>query len=283
MIQQDKRHAEGTAQPIAPAKPSDPIAPVVMPAAPVPVPIAPASPAPVAPAPAKLAVAVPTVPATPPPAAPVPAPPEKKLKLAETPEAKPVPATASVPAGKPGPAPVPDKSGAAAFVSLSSSRGIPLVLLNRTLGAVVLLLIALVGYSIGDIRPGIAKDLERQISGAGNLPIRAMRVSEEAVLPVDSYLDKANSRNIFAPKLSTKDGGSAPVEAVGSPKDLKLVAVSMDSASASDSTAIIKNKTDSKTYFVKPGQTIGSTEYVLDKVFGDHVVIKLRRQEFELK
>ncbi len=298
LIQQDKRHADGAVPQNNVQKPSEapsaaPVVGPVVPVAPVPAPgsggLGSAKPAP-----APQAVA--PVPALPPVQAAVnpPGPAEKKLKLAEVQESvptKPVPATPVPEAPRPVPAPVQepvktptvDVAGGASFVSLSSSRGVPLVLLNRILGAVVLLLIALVCFRMGAIRPGIAEALEQQVSGAGNLPIRTTRVSEDAIPPVETYLEKTSQRNIFAPKLASKDGGSAPIEAAGSPKDLKLVAVSMDSSAASESMAIIKNKADSKTYFVKSGQTVGSTDYVLDKVFSDHVVIKLRKQEFELK
>jgi len=156
------------------------------------------------------------------------------------------------------------------------------VLLNRALGVVVIMMIALVAFRISSIRAGISETIEKQVSGAGNRPIQSLVVSEEAVPALDAYLDKVSSRNIFAPKVTIREGEPKP-EPAGSPKDLKLVAVSMDSTSVEESMAIIKNKGDSKTYFVKSGQTIGSTEYVLDKVFSDHVVIKLRKQEFELK
>ena len=146
----------------------------------------------------------------------------------------------------------------------------------------MILLIALVALRIGAIRPGIAEALEKQVSGAGNRPLKPLVISEETVPALDAYLDKVSVRNLFIPKVAAKEGGATP-EPVGSPKDLKLVAISIDSSVVSESIAIIKNKGDSKTYFVKSGQTIGSTEYVLDKVFSDHVIIKLRKQEFELK
>ena len=154
--------------------------------------------------------------------------------------------------------------------------------LNRALGLVVIMLIALVAFRIGSIRAGISEAIEKQVSGAGNRPIQSLVVSEEAVPALDAYLDKVSSFNIFMPKVAVREG-AGKVEPTGAPKDLKLVAVSMDSTSVEESMAIIKNTGDSKTYFVKSGQTIGSTEYVLDKVFSDHVVIKLRKQEFELK
>ena len=47
--------------------------------------------------------------------------------------------------------------------------------------------------------------------------------------------------------------------------------------------AIIRGKADSKTYFVKLGQTVGDTDYVLDRVLPDRIILKQRKQEYELK
>lgn len=158
------------------------------------------------------------------------------------------------------------------------------MLLNRVLAAVVLLLVALMFYQIGAIRPGIAVALERQVTGAGSRPIHPLVVAQEPLPAVDAYLDKIAARNIFTARSQAKpEPGSPRPEATGAPKDLKLVAVSLDASSPAESMAIIRNKAEAKTYFVKPGQSVGSSDYVLDRVYGDHAVVKLRSQEFELK
>jgi len=284
LIQQDKRHTEGAApSPVVP-KPPEPVTPAP---APSPPPKIESRGEGTTPSPVIVNTAV------------SPEKEEHKLKLATPPAVKPVKVESAVPvpvAPVPVPVPVPvlapvvepvkpaapELVSGIPFVSLSTSRGIPLVFLNRVLGGCVILLIALVALRIGAIRPGIAEALEKQVRGAGNRPLQPLVMSEETVPALDAYLDKVSVRNIFIPKVAAKEGGATP-EAVGSPKDLKLVAISIDSSVVSESIAIIKNKGDSKTYFVKSGQTIGSTEYVLDKVFSDHVIIKLRKQEFELK
>ena len=164
-----------------------------------------------------------------------------------------------------------------------SGGGSGILLLNRVLGVVVLVLVAIVFYSVASIRPGIADALERQVSGAGSMSVASSVVSGEAGLGVDAYLDKVGTRNIFVPKTMEKNGVSSKVEPAGAPKDLKLVAVSMESLSPADSMAIIKSKSDSKTYFVKLGQTVGDTDYVLDRVLSDRIVLKQGKQEYELK
>lgn len=171
----------------------------------------------------------------------------------------------------------------AAGPSFRPSRSIKFVYLNRVLAVVVLVLAAVVFYSVGSTRRGIAEDLERQVNGAGSMSEPPVIVSEDRV-GLQTYLDKVSSRNIFVPKLAAKVGQDAgPALPVGVMKDLKLVAVSVDSSSIADSMAIIKNKADSKTYFVKLGQTVGGTDYVLDRVLPDRVILKQRKQEFELK
>jgi len=168
--------------------------------------------------------------------------------------------------------------GSPAWGSLS-----PLLILNRALAVVVLGLIVVIFYAVMSIKPGIAKELERQIEGAGSLSVTLQTIVEETVPSLDFYLDKVSARNPFVAKGVAGPSGSVAAEKAGAPKDLKLMAVSVDGASPADSMAIIKNKTDSKTYFVKLGQTVGDTDFVLDKVLADRIVLKQRKQEYELK
>jgi hypothetical protein len=168
-------------------------------------------------------------------------------------------------------------------VSLFSVSMSPLAILNRVMTVLVIGLIAVVFYSIMSIRPGIAQDLSRQIEGAGSLAVAPQTIVAEEIPALDIYLEKVGSRSLFASKMIPKQGDPVAIEKAGAPKDFSLVAVSMDSASPADSMAIIKNKSDSKTYFVKLGQTVGSTDYVLDRVLADRIVLKQKKMEFELK
>lgn len=277
LIQQDKRQTPVEPKPHTPVA----VAPAPSPPAPAPAPAAPVAPKP-APVPAPVPAAVPVA-SVPSPATSAPgkeaAP---RLKLAEP--VLPLAVATSSPEELP---PV-DKAGSAAvaapaFVSLSTSRSTGLLLLNRGLGVVVLVLIALVFYSVGAINPGIAEALERQVIGAGSLSMTPTVFPQEAPPALDSFLEKVKDRNAFVAKAQTKGEGDARPEATGAPKDLKLVAVSMDSSSAEESMAIIRNKADAKTYFVKIGQTVGPTDYVLERIFNDHVVVKLQKQLFDVK
>jgi type II secretory pathway component PulC len=64
---------------------------------------------------------------------------------------------------------------------------------------------------------------------------------------------------------------------------LKLVGISMDTAVPEESLAIIRNKVDSKTYFVKVGESVGDTGIILARVLADRVILKSQKQELELK
>ena len=223
-----------------------------------------------------------------------PIPPGKKLKLAEVP----IP-PAVEPGGRGLPSREPeirdpksedrgqrteDRSPQSATLSPSRSGGVPgLLLLNRILAVVVLFLVGCVFYSVASIRPEIAKALEMQIRGAGSVSVAPAVVSNDGVIPVESYLEKVSARNIFVPRVIEKDGSVVKVEPAGAPKDLKLVGVSVDADVPAESMAIIRGKADSKTYFVKLGQTVGDTDYVLDRVLPDRIILKQRKQEYELK
>jgi hypothetical protein len=205
-----------------------------------------------------------------PPTAPAPAP------VAVTPVAVPLAAQQfNTPATPPAPQPM----------TFPSIRVSGVTITNRVLAVVVMLLIVVVFYSVAGTQRGIKDELQRQMSGAGEMSVRPLVISDEPVPPVDVFVDKVNTRNFFSPKVVEKgrEAGSEAAVPAGLTKDFKLVAVSLDSATPSESMAIIKNKADSKTYFVKLGESVGDTGLVLSKVLADRIVLKQRKQEFELK
>jgi hypothetical protein len=159
-----------------------------------------------------------------------------------------------------------------------------LVLVNRVLVFVVLVLLILVVYSIASIRSDVAAEIQKQIQVAGEIPMGSFVAANEAVPTLDSLIDKVGARNIFLGVTKGGSGGDANASSdkVEKSSDLKLMGVSVDSAEPGESIAIIKNKPDSKTYFVKIGQAVGETGYVLQRVLPDRVVLKGRKQEFEL-
>jgi type II secretory pathway component PulC len=130
----------------------------------------------------------------------------------------------------------------------------------------------------------VAAEIQKQIQVAGEMPMGSSVAANEAVPTLDSLIDKVGGRNIFG--VLTKGGGGGdtniPPDKVEKSSDLKLMGISLDSAEPGESIAIIKNKPDSKTYFVKIGQAVGDTGYTLQRVLPDRVVLKGRKQELEL-
>lgn len=289
LIEQDKRKPE----------PALPVVPVVLA---VPPPVIPPAPVPVKPPAKEPPVLVKTVPVevTPPveikkaPLVVAAAAPVKPSPVTVTPkaEAPVIPMPAASPAippplatQQPGNArPVQAAPPVAQPLMFPSIRVSGVTVTNRVLAGVVLALIVLVFYSVSGTQHSINDEIKRQLSGAGEMSVPPRAVSGESVPAMDVFVDKASTRNFFAAKVTEKgkDGAVTPVT-VGLSKDFKLVAVSMDATTASDSMAIIKNKADSKTYFVKIGESVGDTGFVLSKVLADRIVLKQRKQEFELK
>ena len=310
LLEQDKRKPDAVqAQPV--------VAPAVVPvAAPIPVPVAVPVAAPTPPQ--KEAKPLPVVVAAPvpPPVKPVPVvaapPPEVKkaplvvLPPAAPPPVKPAPVPAPavvVPVAVPAaPVVVPVASQPVAAVqSGQPARSTPpsapqpmlfptirvsgMTITNRVLAVVVMLLIVVVFYSVAGTQRGIKDELQRQMSGAGEMSVPPLFISDEPVPGVDVFVEKVSARNFFVPRALEKnrEAGSDAAAPVGLTKDFKLVAVSMDATTPSESMAIIKGKVDSKTYFVKMGESVGDTGFILARVLADRVVLKQRKQEFELK
>ncbi len=288
LIQRDRR--EEAAPPVAVATPAPPVRP------PAPAPVA------VAPVVAELA----------PPAPKVEPLPEKKIKLSARAEQSPVGGTerSVTPSPekvtpvravevKPTPAAVQAESTPASAVetapiTMPTGVALPrprvmtvrhgvggLVLANRVMALVVLVLLVLVVYSVTSIQADVAKEVSGQVTSAGSSHLAPLAMAGEAVPALDYFLDKVSKRNLFVPI-----GGPAPTNAppvVGKAGDLKLVGVSIDDALPEESLAIIRNKVDSKTYFVKTGESVGDTGLTLTRVLADRVILKSHKQEVELK
>lgn len=221
---------------------------------------------------------------------------EKKLKLS-TPAPVPAepalvraPLRAEVAASGVGQETVPDVSVSQVAVPVKGYR-LPifrpgqlsgLVLFNRVLAGVVLVLLVVVVYSVASIRADVDSEGVRLESGAGALPIVTATIFKESLPSVDTFLEKVAVRDVFQPKEAAAATATASV-LQGKVADLKLLGVSMDSAAAEESMAIIRNKAESRTYFVKKGQLVGDTGYTLERVLSDHAVLKKGKQEIELK
>jgi hypothetical protein len=159
--------------------------------------------------------------------------------------------------------------------------GLPLI--NRVLALVVLVLLICVVYSVASIRADVAKEVSAQVANAGSLTLAPPVMTSESAPALDFFLEKVSKRNLFLPIGSpVPTNGIGPV-VVGKAGDLKLVGISMDDAAPEESLAIIRNKVDSKTYFVKAGEGVGDTGLTLARVLSDRVILKSHKQEVELK
>ena len=161
--------------------------------------------------------------------------------------------------------------------------GMGMTLLNRVLAVVVLVLLIGVVYSIASIRAGVAEELAVQIAGAGEMPLMPLVSTNVSVPPLDYYLGVVAKRDLFGLPAAPGQVVTNAVPVLQEKSDLKLMGVSLDAVEPSDSMAIIKNKPDSKTYFVKVGQAVGDTGFTLQRVLSDRVVLKSKKQELELK
>lgn len=95
------------------------------------------------------------------------------------------------------------------------------------------------------------------------------------------YLEKVSSRDIF------KEGARAPVQQTAEAEPVEVDDVSdqfslVGISWSSNPDVIIENKAESRTYFVKRGQPVGSGAKV-EAVFKDHVVLSREGREFELR
>jgi hypothetical protein len=153
---------------------------------------------------------------------------------------------------------------------------------NRFLVLVVLVLLLFVLYSIASVKSDVARETAAQAAEVGSAPVTTPIVTRGPYPPVTNFIDAVAVRDIFRPGGAPQTGTNV-VGKAGGELALKLVGVSIDSASAQESMAIIKSKTGTQTYFVKQGQTVGETGATLERIFPDHVIVKYQRQELELR
>lgn len=160
-------------------------------------------------------------------------------------------------------------------------RMLDLGLVNRVLALAAVGLLGYVSFDAASSavllsKPPTVTIPSRQTAGGG---------VSQSVSPLKEsafYLEKVSSRDIFkegprpaaAPEASVES--AAPVEDVSG--DFSLVGISW----SANPDVIIENKSESKTYFVKRGQPVGSGAK-LEAVFKDHVIISREGREFELR
>ena len=260
----------------APAKPA--VKPEAAPAKPAAKPEPPA-------AKLRLAAERPATPAEPPagtrPVAPAVGAPAASAPAKET--AKP-PAPGGVTPPTPAPAAAPERVAPKVTSAPRKPVRITVAAVNRLLTVVVLVLLGLVAYSIAAIRTDTQKRLVGPAPGEGTPETLVPRAQPAPLPPLDEYLKQTADRNIFLPAgqqpASTNQVASEISKVTAG---WKLMGVSVDATAAEDSMAIIRDKSNAKTYFLKRGQTVGDTGITLDRILGDRVILKHDKQELELR
>ena len=201
------------------------------------------------------------------PAKPKPAEPKLKLAPAPAPEApthapeKPVPVSTSTP---------------------DQERGkiIGLRNVNRFLLVAVLAGILAVAYDLWADRPA------PPLAGDGEAPLVDKFPQPESLPPLETLMQKAGQRNLFnlaaGPPPTNKDAGLGAKPAAA-PAAFKLMGVSIDEKHPEESMAILRDQTSGNTYYLKPGQPVGDTDFVLGQIRPESVILKTQKGEMELR
>ncbi|MBL7157625.1 MAG: hypothetical protein ISS92_05660 [Candidatus Omnitrophica bacterium] len=154
---------------------------------------------------------------------------------------------------------------------------------NMILAAILTILVACAVYYAIDQKPKISKITEG-ISMAA-LSETPKNTAGEELEPIDSYVSMARKRDIFRP-MPEKEQKAVQVESVQSgAEELKTLAGSLKLKGISwgeSPKAMIKHEGEGKVYFLKPGQTIGSTGISVKEIFKNSVVIRHDGDEMEL-
>lgn len=139
--------------------------------------------------------------------------------------------------------------------------------------------IALLTYSIIDFvfqRPNIKEVYRKSQLIKQRRPPE--RVTEE-VRPFLHYLEAVGRRNIFSP-ITLKETEEPEVDKKQLQelaKDLSLVGISWDNAKP---VAMIEDKKDNRTYFLREGEMIN--KFKIDKILKDKVILRYEGQMIEL-
>ncbi len=148
--------------------------------------------------------------------------------------------------------------------------------LNRIL---LVILIALLGYSIIDFvfgRPDIGKVYAR-IQPAGEEDL-GMEIKSSAQ-PFLHYLEMVRRRNIFGPIVLKKPENVSKIKKQhlqDMAKDLNLVGISFKGRPM----AMIENRAERKTYFLRKGDTIG--KFKIEDILPNKVVLSYEGEKIDL-
>lgn len=176
-----------------------------------------------------------------------------------------------------------DKVEPAAPVAPAPERGVFLGLrgVNRILFAAVVVGILVVAYDLWADRPA------ERMSFAGEAALVEKFPQPESLPPLDTLMQKIGDRNLFTlpPKLAdNKTDKPDKFTKVEKPTaNFKLMGVSLDSKQPEESMAIIREQTSGNTYFLKTGQRLADSDFMLGPIRAESVILKTQRGELELR
>ena len=185
------------------------------------------------------------------------------------PQAQPV--EKSVEESLPQPQPLKERSGGLGL------RGV-----NRILLAAVLAGIVVVAYDLWADRPVAPAMGESDSAVVETFP------QPEPVPTLAQLMAKVGDRNLFdvpdapAPKPDQErrtDKTAAPEAA----KNFKLMGVSLDERQPAESMALIRDQATGNTYFLKVGQRVADSDFVLGSIRSESVTLKTQKGELELR
>ena len=146
----------------------------------------------------------------------------------------------------------------------------------RFLGVIILVLLLLVVYDALSVKP----ELAAAVPGIGEQASPTVTESAVPTLPpLDQYLGKRNPFQPLASSVIVQEGTNRPAEI----KDYNLLGVSWDPANAGGSEALVRDLKKKVTYFLKEGQPVGETDFVVGKIQRDKVVLKQKGKEWDLR
>jgi hypothetical protein len=151
--------------------------------------------------------------------------------------------------------------------------GINLRVVNKTLAAILAVLVILILYSSAFGR----RSVSGIVNGFSKIKYQAVpRRSPESLKPLGVYTEQVRKRDIFKPAPSRQEIVTAGSALQAMVKDLRLVGIYQ----GADSEAIVEDRSTKKIYYLnKASQINGMT---VNKILEDRVVLKYGGDEAEL-
>jgi len=152
---------------------------------------------------------------------------------------------------------------------------VDLKVINKLLTILISVLVATSIYYVVSGKPNVSR-IANMVSG---IKVQAVKGKDiETLKPLNFYADEVRKRNIFSAVSSEPAGGRAEFVASGLQevtKNLSLVGIYMGMYPE----AMIEDKTEKKTYFLKQGNEIKGVK--LKEILPDRIILEYKGEEME--